>query len=75
MLTDQRGIVRAKVGATHLKIYHEHGKEFAVEVYKGTADASLLNIAAHIGLDAVRAYVCQVFDALKPERTKLTLVK
>ncbi len=70
---DEREIVRARVGATHLKIYHEHGRELAIEIYKGTADATLLNLMAHIGPDAARAYVCEVFDAIKPP-TKPVLV-
>ncbi len=68
-----REATRASVSAAHLKLFHQYGKDVAVELYKGAADATLLNLMAHIGPDAARAYVCEVFDAIKPP-TKPVLV-
>jgi hypothetical protein len=60
-----REVTRAKVSAAHLRLFHRFGKDVAVELYKGAADAALLNLMAQIGPDAARVYVSEVFNAIK----------
>ncbi len=73
-MAQEREIMRAKMMAIFLRTYHKNGLDTAVSIYKGNADAALLNLMAHIGRDATWEYVAEVFGEVRPPRSTPTLV-
>ncbi len=73
-MAQEREQTRARVGAVALRLFHNHGRDISVQIYKGTIDAMLINLMAHIGRDAAWDHVLEIFGEVKPSRSKPTLI-
>ncbi len=73
-MAQEREQTRARIGAVALRCYHKYGRDISVQIYKGTIDAMLINLMAHVGRDAAWDHVLEIFGEVKPGRSKPQLL-